>query len=132
MTLLLDTNAYAEFKRGASAVRELVHRARLIRFSTVVAGELIAGFRHGSRTRRNLEELRMFIDHPRVRVAPVTRVTADRYGRIYAALRAAGTPIPTNDMWVAAHAMETGADLLSGDAHFARVAGLAWVDLSDL
>ncbi len=64
------------------------------------------------------------------RAQQVTFTTADRFGRIAAALRGAGTPIPTNDIWIAAQAMETGADLLSYDQHFQAVAGLAWVTLS--
>lgn len=63
-------------------------------------------------------------------MVPVSLVTADRFGRIAAALRARGRPIPTNDIRIAAHAMETGADLLSFDARFSEVDGLAWVDLS--
>jgi tRNA(fMet)-specific endonuclease VapC len=63
-------------------------------------------------------------------VALVTRTTADRFARIAAALRVKGRPIPTNDIWVAAHAMETGAELLSFDSHFAEVEGLAWTSPS--
>ena len=54
-------------------------------------------------------------------------VTADRYSRIAASLRAKGRPIPTNDVWIAAHAMETGADLVSADRHFEHVDGIAWL-----
>lgn len=57
----------------------------------------------------------------------MTFTTADRFGRIAAALRAKGKPIPQNDIWIAAHAMETGADLLSFDRHFEAVEGLALV-----
>lgn len=60
---------------------------------------------------------------------PVTLVTADRFGRVAAALRRRGRPIPTNDVWIAAHAMESGADLVSLDRHFfGEIEGLAWVD----
>ena len=45
-------------------------------------------------------------------------------------LRAKGRPIPTNDIWIAAHAMETGADLVSADRHFEHVDGIAWIRLS--
>lgn len=128
MKILLDTSAYVAFKRGNEPVLEVVRRAERLLFSSVVAGELIAGFRHGGRTDENLGELRAFLDHPRVRLAQVTLTTADRYGRIYAALRRKGTPIPTNDIWVAAQALETGADLLSTDGHFEHVDGLAWID----
>lgn len=49
------------------------------------------------------------------------------FGRIAAALRRKGRPLPTNDIWIAAHAMECGADLLSFDRHFAEVDGIAWL-----
>ena len=51
------------------------------------------------------------------------------YSRIAASLRAKGRPLPTNDVWIAAHAMETGADLVSADRHFEHVDGIAWVRL---
>ena len=61
-----------------------------------------------------------------VHLIPITMVTADRYARIATRLREKGTPIPSNDIWIAAHAMETGADLVSFDLHFAQVDGLVW------
>ena len=125
--ILLDTNAYSEFKRGHEGVAETVRRSERIYLSTVVIGELLYGFRRGTRYERNRHELDAFLENPYVASVPVTLVTADRFGRIAAALRSKGTPIPTNDVWVAAHAMETGADLVSFDQHFAAVDGIAWV-----
>lgn len=130
MKVLLDTNAYSALKRGVDAAIGHVTRAETVFLSTVVAGELLSGFRQGTRLRKNLAEFDAFLQNPHVTVVPVSLTTADRFGRIAAALRAKGRPIPTNDIWIAAHAMETGADLLSFDAHFAEVDGLAWVDLS--
>jgi tRNA(fMet)-specific endonuclease VapC len=130
MKVLLDTNAYSALKRGVDAVVRHVTRAETVFLSTIVAGELLAGFRQGTRLRKNLAELEAFIDNHHVTVVPVSLVTADRFGRIAAALRAKGRPIPTNDIWIAAHAMETGADLLSFDEHFVEVDGLAWVNPS--
>ena len=57
----------------------------------------------------------------------VTLNTADRYSRIAEQLRRKGRPIPVSDIWIAAHAMETGADLISFDHHFREIDGLAWV-----
>jgi tRNA(fMet)-specific endonuclease VapC len=131
LRLLLDTSAYTAFKLGDRRVLDLVRRSSEIVFSPVVGGELLAGFRWGGRYERNREELEAFLAHPRVELVPLTLTTADRYGRIYRALRGKGTPIPTNDMWVAAQAMETGAELASADRHFAQVDGLAWIDLGE-
>ncbi len=130
MKILLDTSAYSAFKRNDERVVRLVRRSEEIVFSPIVAGELLAGFRWGARFEQNRDELLEFLAHPRVRVLPLTLTTADRYGRLYRALRRKETPIPTNDLWVAAQTMESGAELVSLDRHFAAVDGLAWVDLA--
>ena len=127
MRILLDSDAYSHFKRGRDPVTDLVRRAEEILLSAIVVGELISGFRHGERFDENMAELRAFFDNPYTHFLPVGLATADRYSRIATALRAKGRPIPANDMWIAAHAMETGADLVSADSHFAHVDGLAWV-----
>lgn len=130
-SVLLDTNAYSDLKRGSRSVSDLVRAAEEVLVSAVVAGELLYGFRSGSRFKRKLAELQKLLRRPHVRFVPVTWVTGDRYSRIAASLRRNGTPIPTNDIWIAAHAAETGADLISADSHFAHVDGIAWVDPTD-
>ena len=91
-------------------------------------GELLYGFRQGPRLKQNLTELRSFLSRPYASFVPVGPVTADRYSRIMASLRAKGQPIPTNDVWIAAHAMETGADLVSADSHFGHIDQAVWVN----
>ena len=130
MKILLDSNAYSEFMRGNHRARELVQDAEEILLSAIVVGEQLFGFRQGQRLEQNLKELRSFLDRPYVSFVPVGPVTADRYSRIMASLKARGRPIPTNDVWIAAHAMEMGADLVSSDHHFAYVDGIAWIRLT--
>lgn len=129
MTVLLDTNAYAGFKSGEAEVVERIRRSSGVMMSTIVAGELLFGFHHGARFERNLAELKTFLDRPEVSLLSVTLTTADRFGRISAILRRKGRLLPTNDIWVAAHTMESGAELLSFDEHFAAVDGLVWTRL---
>ena len=131
MRILLDSNAYSRMMRGDGQTAAVVRDSTEILMSTVVLGELLYGFRNGSRFDRNAADQRSFLDNPYVSLVPVGPVTADRYSRIAAALRAKGRPIPTNDVWIAAHAMETGADLVSADRHFEAVDGIAWVRLPD-
>lgn len=126
MRILLDTDAYSALKRGHVGVAALVRSAEEVLFSAVVAGELLSGFRAGARYSRNRAELEAFVDSPFVTLVPVGMTTAERFGRIAAALRARGRPIPTNDIWIAAQAMETGAELVSFDRHYEAVEGLAW------
>ncbi|MFN0057159.1 MAG: type II toxin-antitoxin system VapC family toxin [Planctomycetota bacterium] len=128
MSLLLDTNAYSALRRGDSRVERLIRQAPQILMSAIVKGELLSGFRVGSRYNLKRAELEEFLAAPFVKFLPVTLITADRFALVFADLRAAGSPIPTNDIWIAAHALETGAELLSEDQHFAKVRGLAWID----
>ena len=95
--------------------------------SPIVVGELLFGVRNGTRYEANRREMEAFLDNPFVRRLDLTMVTADQFGRLAAALRKKGRPVPSNDLWIAAQAMETGADLLSFDRHFAVIDGLAWV-----
>ena len=130
MRVALDTSAYSALMRGHRDVASLVRRAAAVLLPAIVAGELLYGFRYGSGLEENAARLEAFLETPSVKLLPVTFVTADRFGRIATALRERGTPIPTNDIWVAAQAMEAGADLVSADAHFGLVEGLAWVSFS--
>ena len=127
MRLLLDTSAYAALRRGDGQVADLVHRADEILMSAIVVGELLFGFRGGSRLEHNIGALHGFLTARAVKFVPVTQVTAERYALVAASLRRRGHPIPTNDLWIAAHALETGADLVSFDDHFAHVEGVAWI-----
>lgn len=127
MKVLLDTDAYTALFRGHEGVAARVRRAEQVLVSVIVAGELLFGFRNGSRYEANRTELEDFIASPYVELLPVTLVTSDRFGRIAASLRRTGRPLPTNDIWIAAHAMESGAELLSFDRHFEQVDGIAWI-----
>jgi len=122
--ILIDTNAYAAFKRGRSDALLVVQRAPFIGISSIVVGELLGGFAAGTRKAENRRELEAFLASPRVAFHPVERVTAERYAEIYASLKTAGTPIPTNDIWIAASAIERGLSLFTFDAHFRHVPGL--------
>jgi predicted nucleic acid-binding protein len=122
--IFLDTNAYAAFKRGAPEAIEVVRHAPLIGINSVVLGELLAGFAVGSREAANVEELKRFMGTPRVRLFPVDDVTAGHYAGIYRELRRIGQPIPTNDMWIAATALQHQLAIMSFDGHFKAVKGL--------
>ena len=127
MRRLLDTNAYVALKKGDPRVEDLVRSCEHLYVSVIVLGELYFGFHDGSRLRQNVAELDEFLSHPFISIAFLSRITADRFGRIATYLKRAGTPIPTNDIWIAAQAMELGSELISFDAHFERVPGLVFV-----
>lgn len=124
MKILLDTNAYSALRRSHQTVAELVRQSEEVLLSVVVAGELLFGFHNGSRYEENAHALADFLADPNVYLLPITWKTADFFGRISSELKGKGRPIPTNDIWIAAHAMETGADLISSDLHFDNIDGL--------
>lgn len=117
----LDTSAYSHFKRGEASVVEALSHALWIGVPAVVLGELRAGFLLGTRPDRNESELRRFLAHPAVEILAVDDDAAQAYAEIVVALRRAGTPVPTNDIWIAALAACAGAPVLTYDAHFATI-----------
>ena len=123
-SIVLDTNAYVAFKRGEEGIVAVIQHCPDLLICATVLGELLAGFAAGTREAKNRQELSLFMQSPRVRQVVCGSVTADNYALIYAALRRKGKPIPTNDLWIAASALEHGAGLLTLDAHFAEVDGL--------
>ena len=122
--LALDTSAYSRFRAGDTRVRDLIADAELVFVPAPVLGELHGAFEMGSRTRENRVALSEFLAEPFVTVIVVEDNVARHYGRVYSSLRRAGTPIPANDMWIAACAIDQGACLLTFDHDFDQVAGL--------
>ena len=121
MRVLLDTSAYSAFLRGHPQIKRVVRQADQIVLNPVVLGELRAGFRRGRKRPRNEELLERLLASPRVRTVDIAAETAERYAHIMNFLWDAGKPIPTNDIWIAASAMEYGLRLLTLDAHYRRL-----------
>lgn len=118
----LDTSAYSNFRRGNEELASLLDQAALVGVPTVALGELRTGFLLGDKRQRNEAELDAFLDHPSVEVLSVDAETSRHYAGIVAELRKAGTPLPTNDIWIAAVAARNGAAVLTCDDHFERIA----------
>lgn len=122
--LLLDTNAYAAFKRKDKEIIEIVQHAELIVISPIVMGELLSGFDGGNKAKQNKIELQAFLESSRVRVYPITLDTSHFFSQVYCALKSKGRPIPTNDMWIAAQALEHGCVVCTYDRHFDFIEGV--------
>ncbi len=103
---------------------KLLAAARIVVVPVTVLGELQAGFELGQRTRENEEVLAEFLSEPFVSVRATTPDMARRYGQIFAQLKRTGTPLPVNDIWIAAAAIECSGQLITFDRHFERIEGL--------
>jgi tRNA(fMet)-specific endonuclease VapC len=122
--IILDTNAYTQLLTGREDVLDIISTADTLYMSIFVLGELYTGFSGGSKEQENREILNRFLLKPTVKILNATLETADVFGMLKSKLKAAGTPLPINDIWVAAHAIETGSVLISFDKHFNKISGL--------
>lgn len=119
--VVLDTSAYAQLRRGNQEVLDHLATAEVVLVPVTVLGELQAGFALGSREKENRVALREFLEEPFVAVLETTPEVARRYGGLFARLRQAGTPIPVNDIWIAAACQDCGGHLLTFDQDFGRL-----------
>jgi len=122
--ILLDTNAYTKFLTGDEAVLNILAGAEIIYMSIFVLGELHAGFKGGNQEKKNNELLDRFLGKPGITILNATSETAQTFGMVKASLRTAGTPLPINDVWIGAHALETGSVVVTYDHHFEKIPGL--------
>jgi tRNA(fMet)-specific endonuclease VapC len=114
----LDTSAYSHFKRGDPPVVDLIDRAEWLGVPSIVLGELWIGFLLGGRLEKNQTELNAFLTHPPVEELIADHEVARIYAEMVVSLRKAGTPIPSNDVWIAATAKRMGVPVLTYDGHF--------------
>ena len=119
-SIMLDTNAYSSYRRGNEDVLEALARAERV----FILGELLYGFLGGNQQVRNRRELSSYLDKPSVFVATATEETSEQFAVTKEALRQTGTPLPMNDVWIAAHCLQLGATMVTLDGHFSSVPGL--------
>ena len=122
--IILDTNAYARLLAGDEKVLDVVASSEALYMSVFVLGELHAGFKGGTKETENRQILKRFLEKPSVKILNATSETAQVFGFIKSRLMKAGTPLPINDVWIAAHGIETGSVIVTYDAHFDRIPGL--------
>lgn len=118
MNVALDTNAYSSFMRGDPARVQVIRAARQLHLPLIVLGELRAGFAAGNQESTNAANLQRFLNSPRVSILLPDEQTTHHYAQIYLQLRKKGTPIPTNDLWIAALVVQHHLVLCTSDPHF--------------
>lgn len=127
MNILIDTNRYTDFAKGEPGVVKLLAEADHIFIPFVALAELRAGFACGKIARQNEAVLVKFLNNKRVGVLYADARTTQVYAEVFAQLRSQGTPVPTNDIWIAALAVQHALPLCSRDKHFDFLQQLARV-----
>ena len=121
---LPDTNAISSLFMGNEKILNHLAEAEQIFISVFVLGELYTGFKGGNKEKQNREILKNFILKNSVEILNATIETAEFFSVIKNKLKIAGKPIPLNDVWIAAHALEHNAEIISYDKHFNLIDGL--------
>ncbi len=122
--ILIDTNIYSSAFKGDPKIITTLRYVSHIGISSISIGELLSGFKAGNREKENRKELGEFLDSPRVSLYSADSDTAEYYSSILNQLKSQGTPIPTNDIWIAAVAFQHGLELYTLDTHFLKIKGL--------
>lgn len=122
--MLIDTNIYSAAFRGDVEVRQLLRQRRRIGISVISAGELLNGFKGGNREAQNRKQFAVFLNSSLVHLYSIDFETAELYASISNDLRQNGTPVPTNDIWRAAIAIQNSLELVTKDKHFGYISGL--------
>ena len=118
MNLAIDTNRYRDFCENDPVALDSVQTADRLLLPFVSLAELRAGFLCGIKARENEQVLTRFLNRPRVSVLYPSEHTVRHYAQLFYQLRRQGTPIPTNDIWIAALVLENDLVLFSRDSHF--------------
>ncbi|VAX37988.1 hypothetical protein MNBD_UNCLBAC01-353 [hydrothermal vent metagenome] len=125
--ILIDTNFYTEIMRGSLDVKKTMRQSEKIFMCPIVIGELLYGFKNGNKEKKNIEQLNQFLSLSSVETLLITPNTSEFFALIIQQLKKAGTPIPTNDLWIAASAMEHGLAVATMDRHFKKIVNLMLV-----
>ena len=131
-SLLVDTNVLISFiEKGDEALVDIFSKYDELIVSPVILGEYRAGISETKKGRESQAALEKFLEADSVREVEMTGKTSVYYAKIFQDLKAKGKPIPINDMWIAATALERGVELCSFDDHFSSIAMLQFVKLPD-
>lgn len=132
-SLLVDTNVLISFiEKGDKTFVDVFSKYDELIVSPIVLGEYRAGITSTKKGRESQAALEKFLDTDSVREVETTGKTSVYYAKIFQDLKAKGKPIPINDIWIAAAALERGVELCSFDEHFSNIAMLQFVKLDQV
>lgn len=125
MRVVLDTNRLTDLFRNDRELAERLETCDEVWLPLMVLAEIKAGFYGGREARRNEAILQRFLSRPTVGILLPARETAEHYARLFVQLKRAGSPIPDDDLWIAALALEHDLVLITRDRHFQSIPQLA-------
>ena len=125
---VIDTNIYSGLMNGCKPVEAVLEECESILLPVTVLGEILYGFACGSKHAENRTQLDRFLSRDFVKISYISRATAEYYALLMMALRRNGTPLPTNDIWIAAAACTEKVPLISRDKHFMKINGLQLIN----
>jgi predicted nucleic acid-binding protein len=117
----LDTSRLTDLFQGDTGLAERLSTCDEVWIPLLVLAEIKAGFYGGTQQHRNEILLRKLLAKTTVGVLLPSRETAEHYARLFVQLKRAGTPVPDNDLWIAALALEHDLLLITRDQHFERI-----------
>jgi tRNA(fMet)-specific endonuclease VapC len=120
--VILDTNALSAVAEGDPRLAPVLRRTVQVAVPVIVLGEYRCGVSQSRYRQRYEQWLAEFLPHSVV--LDVDQETAIHYARLRTELKKAGTPIPSNDVWIAALSRQHGLPVLTRDRHFKMVSGL--------
>lgn len=121
MRVALDTNRLTDLFRGDSELAGFLGTCDEVWIPFVVLAEMKAGFYGGVRQAENEALLSKLLSRQTVAILYASRETTEQYARLFVQLKRAGTPVPDNDLWIAAMVLEHDLELVSRDKHFDKV-----------
>jgi len=121
-SFILDTNIVVAWLNGDLSIADKVDKAAAVYIPLIVAGELYYGALYSTQVQKNLGKIAQLIS--RYHTLSINEETALFYGRIKASLRKKGTPVPENDIWISAIALQNDLPVVTKDKHFKEIDNL--------
>ena len=121
MRVAIDTNRLTDLFKGDADLASYLGTCDEVWLPFVVLGEIKAGFYGGTRQAQNELLLSRLLSRRTVRILYACRETTEQYARLFAQLKRAGKPVPDNDLWIAALALENDLALITRDCHFDQI-----------
>jgi tRNA(fMet)-specific endonuclease VapC len=116
---ILDTNIITAWLKGETGIAERIDKAKEIHLPITVIGELYYGALYSTKVQKNISDINKLT--AQYNVLLVDETVAAVYGSIKAELRKKGKPIPENDIWIAAIAIQNNLILITRDKHFKEI-----------